>query len=170
MRTSACTSSGGTFTNGGCPRDAADVKCCSKPRCNNGPSGNCRWVSDCPGPSSTANLCPGPNAFQCCSKAAGGGGGYKAPRIPPVGACKQVAVNGAKKIVEVFPGRIREIGCYRDGTCEGDHDHPCGKANDLMCSDADGVNETNPTFFFSKRMSLLTAAPTDGHAVWPGNR
>ncbi|KAF9764353.1 hypothetical protein IL306_002820, partial [Fusarium sp. DS 682] len=118
----------------------ANVKCCSKPRCRNGPSGNCRWASDCAGSSSPSNLCPGPAAFKCCNSSAPGFGGYLAPRIPTVGACKKVAVDGAKKIVAKFPGRVREIGCKRDCPCTPDHDHCCGKATDMMCSDSGGVS------------------------------
>jgi hypothetical protein len=75
---------------------------------------------------------------------ANGFGGYKAPNFPTVGtsvgACKAVAVNGARKIVKKFPGRIREIGCKRGCTCNAkSSDHCCGRATDLMCSDAGGV-------------------------------
>lgn len=64
--------------------------------------------------------------------------------FPTVGACKAVSVDGAKKVVAAWPGRVREIGCIRDGcgpTCEGNEsDHCCGMAVDFMCSDAGGVN------------------------------
>jgi hypothetical protein len=76
--------------------------------------------------------------MQCCSTTANGWGGYRKPRIPSVGACKATAVSGAKKAVEAWPGRIREIGCKRDCTCPGNSDHCCGKAIDLMISDAGG--------------------------------
>ncbi|KAL0944968.1 D-alanyl-D-alanine carboxypeptidase [Colletotrichum truncatum] len=133
---STCESGGGTTINGACPADAANVKCCSKSSCGSG--GNCRWASDCAG-TSASNQCPGPAQFKCCSSTAGGFGGYGAPTIPPVGACKAVAVDGAKKIVAAFPGRVREIGCVRDCACPGTSDHCCGKATDMMCSDAGGV-------------------------------
>ena len=140
VKTTACSSSGGTTSNNGCPSDPADVKCCAKPRC--GASGsNCRWSSDCGG-TSTTGQCPGPNAFKCCQSTASGFGGYPAPNTLVVGACKQVAVDGAKKIVAQFPGRVREIGCVRDCACGSNpsSDHCCGKATDMMCSDAGGVS------------------------------
>ncbi|KAI1040151.1 hypothetical protein LB505_012357 [Fusarium chuoi] len=74
--------------------------------------------------------------MKCCSSAATGFGGYSAPTIPAVGACKQVSVNAAKAVVNQFPGRIREIGCKRDCSCPGSSDHCCGLATDFMCSDA----------------------------------
>jgi hypothetical protein len=85
-------------------------------------------------------LCPGPAAFKCCNSSAQGFGGYPAPRIPIVGACKKVAVDGAKKIVAKFPGHVREIGCKRGCPCTPDNDHCCGKATDMMCSDSGSVS------------------------------
>lgn len=81
--------------------------------------------------------------MKCCQSSATGFGGYAAPKIPAVGSCKEVAVNGAKKIVAAFPGRIRDIGCVRSCTCgvAGASDHCCGKATDMMCSD---VTEVSP--------------------------
>ncbi|KAI8666178.1 hypothetical protein NCS52_00819900 [Fusarium sp. LHS14.1] len=133
----ACTSAGGTSISGACPADAANIKCCSKPSCANGASGNCRWTSDCAG-SSVTNQCPGPGQMRCCSAGGSGFGGYPAPNIPAVGACKQVAVDGAKKVVAAFPGRVREIGCKRDCSCPGSSDHCCGLATDFMCADGGG--------------------------------
>ncbi|EKJ71085.1 hypothetical protein NXS19_007579 [Fusarium pseudograminearum] len=130
----ACSSAGGTSISGACPADAANIKCCSKPKCS---SGNCRWTSDCAG-TSAAGQCPGPSQMKCCSSAATGFGGYSAPTIPAVGACKSVSVNAAKKVVAAFPGRIREIGCKRDCSCPGSSDHCCGLATDFMCSDGGG--------------------------------
>ncbi|KAF9880192.1 hypothetical protein CkaCkLH20_02146 [Colletotrichum karsti] len=136
VTTASCSSSGGTTINGACPSDPSNVKCCTKASCGSG--GNCRFTSDCAG-TSVSNQCPGPSSFKCCSSSATGFGGYKAPGIPSVGACKSVAVSGAKKIVAQFPGRVREIGCVRDCACPGDSDHCCGKATDMMCSDAGGT-------------------------------
>ena len=59
----ACKSSGGISTAGGCHSDPVNVKCCTKASCST--SGNCRWNSDCTG-DSVANQCPGPSAFKCC--------------------------------------------------------------------------------------------------------
>lgn len=139
LTTSACSSGGGSAINGACPWDAADVKCCSKTTCGSGSPQNCRWTSDCTG-TTVANQCPGPAGFKCCSAGGTGFGGYAAPVIPGVGGCKQVAVDGAKKIVAAWPGRIRQIYCTRDCTCGvDDSDHCCGKATDMMCSDAGGT-------------------------------
>ncbi|KAL2261347.1 hypothetical protein VTK26DRAFT_4366 [Humicola hyalothermophila] len=138
ISTSACSAAGGTTVNGRCPADPAGIKCCTKPSCKNGSAGNCRWQSDCAG-TTVAGQCPGPAQMKCCSSAAAGFGGYKAPSIPKAGACKKTAVDGAKKVVAKFPGRVREIGCVRNCACPGTSDHCCGKAIDFMCSDAGGV-------------------------------
>ncbi|KAK7424800.1 hypothetical protein QQZ08_008429 [Neonectria magnoliae] len=137
ISTAACTKSGGSTIAGACPADPAGIRCCSKPKCGAGGKGNCRWVSDCAG-STAANQCPGPAQMKCCSSAAGGFGGYATPKIPTVGACKKVAVDGARKIVAAFPGRVREIGCVRDCACPGSSDHCCGLATDMMISDHGG--------------------------------
>ncbi|KAJ5016672.1 hypothetical protein K4K57_010968 [Colletotrichum sp. SAR 10_99] len=140
VTTSSCSSSGGTTINGACPKDPDNVKCCTKASCGSG--GNCRFTSDCAG-TSVVNQCPGPSTFKCCDSSASGFGGYGAPNTLTVGACKSVAVNGAKKIVAAFPKRVREIFCTRDCTCPGDSDHCCGKATDMMCSDAGGTPTTS---------------------------
>ncbi|KAF2734837.1 hypothetical protein EJ04DRAFT_602187 [Polyplosphaeria fusca] len=136
---SSCTSSGGVTINGGCPSDASNIKCCSKASCGASPN-NCRWSSDCGG-ASLSGQCPGPAGFKCCQSSAQGFGGYAAPSYPALGACKQVSITGAKKIVAAFPGRIREIFCTRDCACSStpSSDHCCGKATDMMCSDAGGT-------------------------------
>ncbi|CAP62338.1 uncharacterized protein PODANS_0_1390 [Podospora anserina S mat+] len=138
VTTSTCSSSGGITIDGACPSDASNVKCCTKASCPNGSAGNCRWASDCAG-STLTGLCPGPAQMRCCSSSATGFGGYSAPAIPAVGACKAVAVEGAKKVVAAFPGRVRQIYCTRACACPGTSDHCCGKAIDYMCSDAGGV-------------------------------
>lgn len=102
-------------------------------------AGNCRWSSDCPA-SSIPNQCPGPNGFKCCQSSEEGFGGYSQPPRFGKGGCKQVAIDGAEKIVNQFPGRVREIGCKRDCQCGVDpSDHCCGLATDMMCSDATEV-------------------------------
>jgi hypothetical protein len=78
--------------------------------------------------------------MKCCSSSATGFGGYGAPAIPSVGACKSVAVSGAQKVVAAWPGRVRQIYCTRDCACPGTSDHCCGKAIDFMCSDGGGVS------------------------------
>ncbi|KAL3960651.1 hypothetical protein ACCO45_005768 [Purpureocillium lilacinum] len=112
VSTSACSKAGGTTIAGACPADAASVRCCSKPKCGDAsfPGGNCRWQSDCAGATSPRAFCPGPAQFKCCASPAGGFGGYPAaPKIPAVGACKKNAVEGARKIVAAFPGRVATL-------------------------------------------------------------
>ena len=136
---STCASNGGATSNGGCPKDPANVKCCTKAHC--GDVGNCRWNSDCAG-SSASNQCPGPSAFKCCQSSAPSWGGYPAPSFPSTSSgCKQVAIDGAKWVVDKWPGRVRQIYCIRDCACGSNpsSDHCCGKAIDFMCSDAGGT-------------------------------
>lgn len=139
----ACTKSGGTYAKGGCPSDpAANIICCRKPSCSNGADGNCRWTSDCDG-ATVSKQCPGPTAFKCCDSANDGWGGYPDPRVPRVGACRQVAVDGATAIVAAFPGRIREVQCIAGKPCPcptPGNEHCCGMATDLMNSDHPGAS------------------------------
>ncbi|TDZ19823.1 putative secreted protein [Colletotrichum orbiculare MAFF 240422] len=171
VTTSACTSSGGTSIDNACPADAANVKCCTKASCGSG--GNCRLSSDCAG-TSAANQCPGPSEFKCCSSAASGFGGYDAPKIPAVGACKQNAVDGAKKIVKAFPGRVREVGCVRDCACPGTSDHCCGKATDMMCSDAGGTPTASgkeiAEWVMENRASLDLKYVIWGQRIWSASK
>jgi hypothetical protein len=139
----ACSAGGGTSIAGACPWDAANVRCCSKTTCK-GSGSACGWRSDCAG-TSTTGLCPGPSQMQCCSTTNNGWGGYGAPAIPAVGACRQVAVNGARTVVNAFPGRVRQIYCTRDCACPGTSDHCCGKAIDYMIADGGGVSLTSPS-------------------------
>ncbi|KAI6298482.1 hypothetical protein MCOR29_002916 [Pyricularia oryzae] len=48
-------------------------------------------------------------------------------------------IDGAGRIVEAWPGRIRQIYCARDCRCGEGSDHCCGKATDMMCSEAGGA-------------------------------
>ncbi|MBE3046088.1 hypothetical protein IMZ48_26825 [Candidatus Bathyarchaeota archaeon] len=88
--------------------------------------------------------------MQCCSSAEDGFGGYEAPKVPEVGACKAVAVEGAQKIVAQFPGRTREIFCTRDCEDGSTSEHCTGKAMDMMCADGGGVSDRIP--FPSRRV------------------
>lgn len=105
------------------------IRCCTKAPCSGGDG--CRWKSDCAGTSLTGR-CPGPTQFQCCTSSATGFGGYGSPSIPAVGACRSVAVAGARAIVNAFPGRVREVFCIRNCACPGTSDHCCGKATDMV--------------------------------------
>ncbi|ROT38432.1 hypothetical protein SODALDRAFT_339841 [Sodiomyces alkalinus F11] len=139
VSTTACASAGGTSITGACPRDPADIRCCSKPRCSNGSNGNCRWVSDCAG-STVTNQCPGPSGMRCCSSSALGWGGYSNPPLPSSSSCRQVAINGAAAVTRRFPGRTREYFCIRNCTCtSSSSDHCCGRAIDFMISDSGGA-------------------------------
>ncbi|TLS25755.1 hypothetical protein PpBr36_07925 [Pyricularia pennisetigena] len=138
LSSSECTKQGGKTIDGACPADAASIKCCSKPSCGASKAGNCRWTSDCDA-KSQSNQCPGPGGFKCCSSDDEGFGGYAEPVLPPVSPkCLQVARDGAGKIVEAWPGRIRQVYCARDCQCGEGSDHCCGRATDMMCSDAGG--------------------------------
>lgn len=46
IKTSSCSSSGGTSHTGFCPNDPADVKCCTKPSCGNN-GGKCQFANTC---------------------------------------------------------------------------------------------------------------------------
>lgn len=48
-------------------------------------------------------------------------------------------IDGAGRIVEAWPGRIRRVYCARGCRCGEGSDHCCGKATDMMCSDAGGA-------------------------------
>ncbi|KAK4143172.1 uncharacterized protein C8A04DRAFT_29190 [Dichotomopilus funicola] len=169
VSTSACSSAGGITIAGGCPADAADIKCCTKASCSNTSAGNCRWQSDCAG-SSVANQCPGPAQMKCCSSAATGFGGYAAPAFPAVGACKAVAVTGAKTLVAAWPGRVRQIYCTRDCACPGTSDHCCGKAIDFMCSDGGGIPTTSgrqlAEWVMNNRATLNLKYVIYGQKIW----
>ncbi|KAF2178441.1 hypothetical protein K469DRAFT_642760 [Zopfia rhizophila CBS 207.26] len=132
IATNACTSAGGTYISNACPGTPNDIKCCTKSACGlngNLKGANCRWASQCSG-TAFSGLCPGPANFKCCVPKGA------TPSIPPIGTCRKVAVEGAKKIVVAFPGKILEVGCYRDGPCpnDKDEDHWCGMATDFMVS------------------------------------
>ncbi|KAJ9645393.1 hypothetical protein H2201_008699 [Coniosporium apollinis] len=180
VSTSSCSSAGGTTINGACPMDPVHIKCCTKPRCGSSSAGNfdlgqqvmslgnCRWSSDCAG-SSVPDLCPGPADFKCCQSSAPGSG-YAPPSFPSVDGCKRVAVDGARKIVAAFPGRVREIGCKRDCTCPGNSDHCCGKATDMMCSDRGGgatmSGQEIAEWVMNNRASLNLKYVIWGQRIW----
>ncbi len=147
VATAKCSAGGGESISDACPRTPNDIQCCTKAACGNG--GNCRWKSECTG-DTLVGQCPGPADFACCvPKGPGGGeepppsgdGNYPPPRLPPVGACKATAVDGARKIIEGNPGATREVFCIRDCACNSENsDHCCGMATDMMCSSAGGVS------------------------------
>jgi len=67
VSTASCTKAGGTYKNGLCPNDPADIKCCNKSKCvaPNGKVGSCMFTSACKG-TTYSNLCPGGSDFKCC--------------------------------------------------------------------------------------------------------
>ncbi len=90
IASTSCSSSGGTSSSQpDCPNDPEDIKCCTK-GCGTG--GTCMFSSSCTGGTSTANLCPGPANFQCCTPSAGGGGG--APPPPSGGRATDLSAHG----------------------------------------------------------------------------
>ncbi|KAL8915811.1 MAG: hypothetical protein Q9208_008832 [Pyrenodesmia sp. 3 TL-2023] len=105
IATTSCTADGGTHILNACPGTPDNIRCCTKTSCGSG--GNCRFASSCSG-STLSGLCPGPADFKCCVPGTSPApGGYPTPSIPPVGACKANAVNGAKKVVAGNPGKVR---------------------------------------------------------------
>ncbi|KAK3295266.1 peptidase M24, structural domain-containing protein [Chaetomium fimeti] len=169
ISTTSCKSAGGVSISGACPADASNIKCCTKASCANGSAGNCRWQSDCGG-KSVSNKCPGPSQMKCCSSGTTGFGGYKAPAFPAVGACKSVAVSGAKKVVAAWKGRVRQIYCTRDCACPGTSDHCCGKAIDFMCSDGGGVPTSSgrqiAEWVMNNRSTLKLKYVIWGQRIW----
>lgn len=65
---SSCDGADEIWINNACPGTSEDIKCCTKPSCQQaGQSGDCRWSDKCgSGHETLAGLCPGPNAFKCC--------------------------------------------------------------------------------------------------------
>ena len=158
IATAKCTSDGGNYISNACPGTPDDIRCCTKTSCGNG--GNCRFTSSC-STSTLTGLCPGPAEFKCCVPDGGGStGGYPAPLIPSVGACKAHAVSGAQKVVAGNEGKVRQIYCTRDCSCPGTSDHCCGLAIDFMCSSAGGVS------FISVLGFLIWGLLSDGAYVY----
>ncbi|KAI4193247.1 MAG: hypothetical protein LQ348_002915 [Seirophora lacunosa] len=121
ISTADCTADGGTHILNACPGLPDNIRCCTKA-------------------STLTGLCPGPTDFKCCLPGTSPSGGFPAPRIPGVGACKAIAVSGAQKVVNALPGRVREIFCIRDCACSSSSsEHCCGKAIDYMCTSGGGV-------------------------------
>jgi len=65
ITTSTCTSFGGSYTNGNCPNDASNIKCCDNISCKNG-TGKCMFTSECKDGTIFAGYCPGNSNFRCC--------------------------------------------------------------------------------------------------------
>lgn len=158
IATASCTSDGGNYILNACPGTPDDIRCCTKTSCGSG--GNCRFASSC-STSTLTGLCPGPADFKCCVPGGGSTGGYPAPLIPSVGACKAHAVSGAQKVVAGNQGSVRQIYCTRDCSCPGTSDHCCGLAIDFMCSSAGGVSfiSVHDSWIVSLGMMALTHLP-----------
>jgi len=63
---STCSKYSGKTSNGNCPKDPNNIKCCSNIPCKaNGSTGNCMFQSECKG-TTYSNLCPGGSNFKCC--------------------------------------------------------------------------------------------------------
>jgi len=66
IATGTCSKYGGSTSNGYCPSDPNNIKCCSNIPCKyNGKSGSCMFTSECSG-STVSGLCPGGSNFKCC--------------------------------------------------------------------------------------------------------
>jgi len=69
IATGTCTSYGGKTSNGNCPNDPNNIKCCSNIPCKaSGKSGTCMFTSECTNGTTYSNLCPGGSNFKCCVK------------------------------------------------------------------------------------------------------
>lgn len=172
VTTSNCASAGGSTINNACPEDPSNVKCCSKPDCSNGSNGNCRWISDCAG-STVSNQCPGPSAFKCCSSASRGFGGYSRPALPG-GICKTAAINGARAVLDAFPGRVRQLICGKSGcACGSGNDHCCGLAVDFLVSDLNGSPSMSGTeiakWIMRNNVRLNVKFINWGQRIWNAN-
>ncbi|KAL8858866.1 MAG: hypothetical protein Q9178_004544 [Gyalolechia marmorata] len=170
ISTASCSADGGTSITGACPGTPTDIRCCTKTSCGNG--GNCRFSSQC-STNTLSGLCPGPADFKCCVPG-GTSSGYPTPAIPPVGACKQRAVDGAKKVVAALPGTVRQIYCTRDCACPGTSEHCCGLAIDYMCSSAGGVRTESgrpiAEWIMNNRASLNLKYVIWGQKIWSPTR
>lgn len=132
IATADCTKGGGSFVSNKCPGTPEDIKCCTKTACGTDNKGICRFVSSCASGNTETNKCSGPTDFRCCMPGSGNGN-YPPPGLPTTSqGCKQTAIDGAKKIVSAFPGKIIEIGCKRNCADPSSSDHCTGMANDLM--------------------------------------
>ncbi|EAU80870.1 hypothetical protein CC1G_03046 [Coprinopsis cinerea okayama7 len=63
LTTTSCTNQGGQHAVGFCPKDPANVRCCTK-KCGQG--GTCRFENTCRTGLTAVGLCPGPANFKCC--------------------------------------------------------------------------------------------------------
>lgn len=157
ISTTDCTAGGGRHILNACPGTPDNIRCCTKTSCGNG--GNCRFTSQCSG-TSVSNLCPGPASFKCCQSSSNPPDCYPTPPFPAVGACKQAAVDGARKIVAANRCKVREVQCTRNCPCPSDSDHCCGLATDLMVSSAGGVS-TVPLSIVGRRNRTDVATGED---------
>src|SRR2546423_11348243 len=136
ISTSACTNGGGTFISNACPGTPADIKCCSKTACGTDERGNCRFVSSCASGITESGQCPGPSTFKCCMPP----GSLPQPRLPSRSSgCQQISIDGAKAMIDAFPGVVKRIDCIGDDRhClpVPHSDHCVGYAVDMMVADS----------------------------------
>jgi hypothetical protein len=65
VKTSTCSSHGGSYISGGCPNDPADVKCCVIYECY-GDESMCQWTNTfCDGPWRSGEFTHGYQVLQC---------------------------------------------------------------------------------------------------------
>lgn len=139
IQTSDCIQAGGSYISNACPGAPNNTKCCTKTSCGMGNKGNCRFTSSCASGITETNKCPGPSNFKCCMPA---DGGFPTPDLPSTcSGCKRVAIDGAKAIVDAFPGKVMQIGCIRKCDDPSSSDHCTGMATDMMVADG-GVSDT----------------------------
>jgi hypothetical protein len=100
-------------------------------------------------------------------KSGGGGGGYPTPDFPSTSSgCKQTAIDGAKAIVDAFPGKVKEIGCIRKCDSSSSSDHCSGMATDMMVADG-GVKVTTGEPIAEWVMNHCKDVSPDSNLLWP---
>ncbi|KAJ9661291.1 hypothetical protein H2198_002034 [Neophaeococcomyces mojaviensis] len=139
ISTQSCSNGGGTYISNKCPGTPENIKCCVKTACGTGNKGNCRFTSNCDSGKTETGKCPGPTDFKCCMPK---GTGYPRPKLPSSSSgCKSVAINGAKKILDAFEGKVKRVDCIRECKDPSSSDHCTGMATDIMVADG-GVKTT----------------------------
>jgi len=122
VKTSTCKNYGGTISNGNCPNDPNDVKCCSDIPCQtNNLTGSCKFINECDG-TTYSGLCPGGNDFKCCVKIPGVGSSCTDQNIS--GTCINVSTTVCNTYVAT-------------GKCPGPANVKCclSKKPNVSCSD-----------------------------------
>jgi len=142
--TGTCGKYGGKTSNGNCPNDPNDVKCCESIPCKaDGLSGSCMFTSECAniGGTTYSGLCPGGSDFKCC---------IKKTSITGVGSkCSDQGING--KCIDINKSKCGTT--LVTGRCPG-------AANVKCCLDK---NPPKPTGLLAKAQKAADYARTHAH-------